>query len=184
MNDKLITYKRSVEKLTQAFASTGGLFSFIVPIVGIIIIRYNSYNYDLQVAKSTFREDEQAEKPPSSTNLWIFIKYAVYSFIKRVCCCKPNWEDCIEISCRKREAVSLMEIGRIFKRIQYLETAMKYSISKSEAACLIMTQQQTLVEARRSRLEASYYTAVTNERSQVAICDLRRTYNAFGLSLE
>lgn len=47
-----------------------------------------------------------------------------------------------------------------------------------------MTQQQTLVEARRSRLEASYYTAVTNERSQVAICDLRRTYNAFGLSLE
>jgi hypothetical protein len=145
MNDKYFTYIRQVGKLTQAIAAAGGLFSIIIPLIGFCVIKYNAYNYDLQVAKDTFREEENPEKPsPSPTNVWLFLKYTFFTMFNAIFCCPLGWSDCKDIASRKREATSLMEVGRIFKRIQQLETAVKHSVDKNEAMCLILTQQPTL----------------------------------------
>lgn len=61
---------------------------------------------------------------------------------------------------------------------------MKHSVDKNEATCLTLTQQPTLKEAKNFRLQSSYYTVITKDRSQTAICDLRKTYEAIDMPLE
>lgn len=79
-NEKLVIYNRTVAKLTDAFSITGGFFSFLTTVCGILLFSYNSYVYSLRVAGYTFKEDDNSRKS-KFTNIFYFFKYSVYSFV-------------------------------------------------------------------------------------------------------
>lgn len=89
-NEKLIVYDRRVAKLTDAFSITGGFFSFLITVCGILLFSYNSYVYNLEVARHTFKEDDGSMRNSKFTNILYFFKYSVYSFV-RLFGKKLNW---------------------------------------------------------------------------------------------
>lgn len=60
----------------------------------------------------------QHEARNKKDNLLGFIKYTIYKYAVDLIGYKINWEDCKEIYSKKKETDCLMEINRIFKRLQ------------------------------------------------------------------
>lgn len=78
-NEKLVIYNRKVAKLTDAFSITGGFFSFLITICGILLLSYNTYVYNLEVASHTFKENDGSKANSKFTNILYYIKYSIYS---------------------------------------------------------------------------------------------------------
>lgn len=73
--------------------------------------------------------------------------------------------------------MALLDINRLFKRLQNVELAIKHCVDKNQAVCLGLVQKMTYREAKNYRLENQYYDFVMAEgRSCLSLQDLRVTY--------
>lgn len=53
---------RKVGKLDDMLSYAGGLFSIITGFLGLFIVSFNKYRYELMVAEGVFHEDEDGNK--------------------------------------------------------------------------------------------------------------------------
>lgn len=84
-------------KLTDAFSTVGGLFSFIVSICGVLLLSYNSYVYELHVSNNTFEERDN-KRGIKYTNFIYYIKYSIYELFGK----RFKWKDCKKIEKKKK----------------------------------------------------------------------------------
>ena len=94
-------------KLTDALSTVGGLYSFIVGFFGLLLLSYNSYVYELDVASNTFKKEKGARTNFKFTGIWRYTKYSIYEFLKFLGC-NPDWKDCRNIYKRRKETNALI----------------------------------------------------------------------------
>jgi hypothetical protein len=62
LNRKHILVQRTVGKLDDMLSYAGGLFSIITGFLGLFVISFNKYRYELMVAEGVFHEDEDGNR--------------------------------------------------------------------------------------------------------------------------
>lgn len=62
MNRRMVYVSRKIGKLDESLSYVGGLFSIIMAFLGIFMMSYNQYRYELMVAEGSFNFDEDGEK--------------------------------------------------------------------------------------------------------------------------
>lgn len=81
---------------------------------------FNEYRYELFVGETLNHHDGSKVKE-TDFHFLRYVKYSVYDWIKLLCCCEPNWEDCKKIDEAREEAVEQIDVQLLLKRIEHLE---------------------------------------------------------------
>lgn len=146
MNERITVYDRSVKKITEYIAEFGGFVSIIMSVLAFFIAGYNTHKYELQVADKAFKEDEDKMKA-KDFNLLTYAKYTIYTYTDRIFGKKLDWEDCKKVDYTKKESGGLMQVDSIFKRLQTLETMVRFSTDANEMKIIKLIEPQSIKEA-------------------------------------
>ena len=100
----------------------GGLFGIIIGFFIFFLESFNEYKYELTVAGAIFTVGgDKKHIKAENFHFLLYVKYAIYDWIKTLFCYEFSWKDCHEVDQSKEEAVSQMDIINVFKKLEYLE---------------------------------------------------------------
>ena len=87
---------RNFGKLDDTLSYVGGLFGLIIAFLAFFMMSFNEYRYELFVGEA-FSFKNQNKVKESNFHFLRYLKYVIYDWVKTICCCEPDWEDCKKI---------------------------------------------------------------------------------------
>ncbi len=83
------------------------------------------------IAEGMFNFGESGEKVRENDfNFLMYVKYMVFDWMDILFCTQLEWEDCQKITATRDEVNSQIDVCRLFRKLQYLETAVMYRMTK------------------------------------------------------
>ena len=84
--------ERNFGKIDETLGYVGGLFSIVFAFFAFFAMSYNEYRYELMVAEGAFSYENGERYRDEDFNIFTYIKYSIYDWIRLLCCCcEPNW---------------------------------------------------------------------------------------------
>lgn len=131
MSTKKMRYIRKRGKIGDAIAYVGGLVGLIIAFFAFCVSNYNKYSYELIVAEHTFNYDESGEKIRASHfGYFFYLKFQFFISVKSIFSKELNWPDCKKLEEVKKEAVMLLDIDTLFRKIRLIEITIGMLLSE------------------------------------------------------
>ena len=83
------------------------------------------------VAEGAFSYENGERYKDEDFTVFTYIKYSIYDWIRFLCCCDPNWENCKRIEETREEAVEQIEVKYFMRRLAHLENVNRLKISEA-----------------------------------------------------
>ena len=175
--------ERQYGKYDDALAYVGGLFGLVIAFLAFFMMSFNEYRYELFVSEA-FSYRDQSKVREDDFHFFMYLKYVMYDWVKTLCCCRLNWEDCRKIDIAREEVSDQIDVQLLLRRISRLEEIHKRSVSEEEDICTYLTEDQNIHEARSRREVIAYYDKVVGHQPPLTIRSIENIENVFSLSSE
>ena len=112
-----------------------------------------------------------------------YFKYVIYDWMKTLCCCELDWEDCKKIDAAREEANEQIDIRLLLRRIAHLEEVNKGLVSEGEDACIYLTEDQNIEEVKSRRKIIDYYDKIV-QGTPLTMQNMSDIEMVFGMGIE
>ena len=185
MSNKHYFIERQYGKLDDALSYIGGLFGFVIAFFAFFLMSFNEYRYELFVSEAfAFKDQEKAKE--ENFHFFKYLKYVLYDWLKNMCCCELDWEDCKQIEMARDEANEHIDVKFLLRRFSHLERLCKEKTTSNEDLCILITEDQTVEDVRKKRKVMSYYDKVTHGQSQLTMESMNQSNRTakYGMGLD
>ena len=142
---------RKYGKVDEVLSYVGGLYGIVIGFIGIFLLSFNEYKYELRVSEGAFSFKDGHLAREQDLHFGKYLKYVLYDWIKTFFCCEPNWKDCKAIDEAREEANEQIDVKHLLKRISHLEKVLSTVVSEEDEAVIFMAESNSIEEAKHRR---------------------------------
>ena len=138
MSPNHLEIERQYGKYDDALAYVGGLFGLVIAFLAFFMMSFNEYRYELFVSEAfSFKNQDKVKE--EHFHFLKYLKYVVYDWVKTLCCCELDWQDCKKIDAAREEANEQIDVQLLLRRVSHLEQVNKRSVSEDEDMCTYLS---------------------------------------------
>ena len=162
-------FERKYGKFDETLGYVGGLFSVVFGFFAFFFMKYNEYRYELIAAEGAFSFPNGIRYPEEEFNFFTYIKYSIYDWIRLLCCCAPDWENCKRIQETRDEICQMIDIKNFMRRLSHLEHINSLKITQDEDLIINLAEPINLLHAQRRRKMLNYCESIMKGRTHLTI---------------